>query len=428
MEDHISYERRIPIKYSVDVAVIGGGIAGISAACAAADEGAEVLLVERFATLGGNATSGGVGAFCGNTRGQGKIFDQIISELEKFKAVAPYDPRVEYAREFNPEILALVLQRLLLGFGVKLLLHTRFIDAEASGGRVGVCVLAGKSGLWGVRAKQFIDCSGDGDLAAAAGCEIMNGRPGDGLKLPMSLMYFVRHLNGEEMADRYLPEGYFDEISSDDELPMTSVWPNGPRSNAIKIKIPLFDAADTEELTRAEIYARERMMQVLAYYQRKKNKAWMLDHCSPQIGIREGRRVIGDYILTVDDLYAGRTFEDAVATGNFYLDAHKLDDDKRTYVLPPDKRSVPPYQIPMRALTPRGLDNLLAAGRCFSADQLALSSARVMPTCSMMGQAAGRAAAVCAKENMNTRELETARLRSLLERNGAVLELDKLFK
>jgi len=381
----ISWSRKVPVRYEADVAVIGGGIAGVSAACAAARSGAKVVLVERFAVTGGNSTTGGVAAFCGDTAGQGEVFDAIVADLEKFKAIVPYKPYPKMsARVFDHEILAVVLQELLLRRGAKLLLHTRFVDVCVRDGRIAECIVCGKSGPEALRAKQFIDCTGEAEVARAAGFETRKGRPEDGLQLPMSMMFFVRHVAKKD-AHRQLPDGWFERIRTKDDLPMTSVWPNGPRANALKVKIPMFDSSDTESMTAAEIRARRRMMEVLDYYQRVEKKPWLLDHCSPQIGIREGRRVVGDYVLCLNDLRAGREFDDAIARGVFYLDGHKPDDDKRTYILTESEMHVPPYQIPFRSLIVKQGRNLLAAGRCFSAEQLALSSARVTTTCSMMG-------------------------------------------
>jgi len=237
----------------------------------------------------------------------------------------------------------------------------------------------------------------------------------------MSLMYFVRHVSPED-ARPHLPDRRFAPVRNESELPMTSIWPDGPGSNALKIKIPMFDATDTDSLTAAEIAARRRMVEVLDYYQRVEKKPWLLDHCSPIIGIREGCRIVGDYVLTVDDLRAGRAFEDGVARGTFYLDGHKPDDDKRTYILPRDRLEVPPYQVPLRSLVAKDGRNLMMAGRCLSADQLALSSARVSTTGSMMGQAAGIAAALCARKQCDPRDLDPSDVkRIILERGG---ELD----
>lgn len=417
----ITYSRKVPVRYEADVAVIGGGIAGVSAACAAARSGARVVLVERFAVTGGNSTTGGVASFCGETARQGEVFDAIIAGLEEFDAVVPYRPYPKQSsRVFDHEILAFVLQELLIERKVKLLLHTRLVDVALRDGRITECIVCGHSGPEALRARQFIDATGEADVARAAGFETMKGRPADGMQLPMSLMFFVRHVAPED-AHPQLPEGWLEPITRREDLPMTSVWPNGPRSNALKIKIPMFDSSDTESLTAAEIRARRRMMEVLDYYQRVEKKPWMLDHCSPQIGIREGQRIVGDYVLTVDDLRAGRTFDDAVARGVFYLDGHKPDDDKRTYILSKDEMHVPPYQIPFRSLLVRDAKNLLAAGRCFSADQLALSSARVTTSCSMMGQAAGIAAALSTERGCAPRQLDPAEIRRIVESRGANL-------
>lgn len=417
----ITWKRRVPVRYETDVAVLGGGIAGVCAALAAARSGAKVLLAEHFAVTGGNATTGGVASFCGETAGQGEAFDAIIEGLESWNAIEPYRPYPEADnRKFNHEILAVVLQELLLRRGVKLLLHTSFADINEKSGEITEALLCGPSGPEALRAKQFIDCTGEAQVVHQAGFETAKGRPEDGLPLPMSLMFFVRHAP-EQALKKEVPEGWFEPIRSEAELPMTSVWPNGVNGSALKIKIPKFDAADTESMTAAEIRARRRMMEVLDYYQRIERKPWLFDHCSPRIGIREGRRIIGEYVLTVEDLRAGRRFDDAIARGVYALDGHKPDDDQRTYLLPPEQRVVPPYQIPWRCLWPKDAKNLLAAGRCLSADQLALSSARVMTTCAMMGQAAGVAAAMAARRGCTLNRLVPAEIQNtLLERNASL--------
>jgi hypothetical protein len=234
----VAWKRRVPLRYECDVAVAGGGIAGVTAAIAAARAGARVLLVERFGVTGGNATVGLVGSFCGETAGQGAVFDDIVAGLESFGAIAPYKPYVEKeSRVFDPEILAVVLLVLLVKAGVRLLLHTQFVDAEAKDGRVRECIVCGPSGLEAVRAAQYVDCTGEAALAHAAGFETVKGRPEDGLQLPMSMMFTVRHV-AEADKQAQVPEGWFGKIGSETELPMSSVWPNGPGSNAIKVKFP----------------------------------------------------------------------------------------------------------------------------------------------------------------------------------------------
>ncbi|MFW5830152.1 MAG: FAD-dependent oxidoreductase, partial [Planctomycetota bacterium] len=160
-KQHITWNRRLPLRYRCDVAVIGGGMAGVCAACAAAAEGASVILVERFAVTGGNATVGGVANWSGETAGQGAIFDEIIAMQEIWDSIAPYPG--PYARGkrrvFDHEILAVILQELLLRHGVRLLLHTRFADVQRDGDRIGPAVVMGTSGLEGLEADIYIDAS-----------------------------------------------------------------------------------------------------------------------------------------------------------------------------------------------------------------------------------------------------------------------------
>ena len=164
-------------------------------------------------------------------------------------------------------------------------------------------------------------------------------------------------------------------------------------------------------------------MDVLYYYQNVEQKKWRLTGSASQIGIREGSRIQGDYILQVSDLREGKVFEDGVARGTFYLDGHGLTDDKRTYILPKDQLNVPPYQIPMRSLVARDADNLLMAGRCMSADQLALSSARVSTSCSMMGQAVGIAAAMAVMSKTKIRDLDYTEIKKEVLNRGAQLDV-----
>jgi hypothetical protein len=302
------------------------------------------------------------------------------------------------------------------------LLHTRMVDARVDQGRITECIVCGASGPEALRAKQFIDCSGESALARAADFETLSDWYDGQWRLPMSMMYFVRHVP-ENGAGPSLPEGWFNPITDRADLPMTSIWPDGPGGNAIKIKIPMFDSTDTESLTEAEIQGRRRMMEVMDYHQRVEKKPWLLDHCSPIIGIREGARIAGDYVLSVDDLRAGRAFDDGVARGTFYMDGHKPDDDQRTYILPKDQLAVPPYQIPLRCLIARDGKNLMMAGRNLSAEQLALSSARVSTTATMMGQAAGITAAMAVSKHCDPRDLDPADVRQVVVERGAKLDV-----
>jgi hypothetical protein len=425
--DTVNYQKEIPIRWKCDVAVIGGGIAGVCAACAAANSGASVILVERFATTGGMMTNGGVKGFCGETAGQGEVFDTIISMLEGFGAIESYQPynyETGDNRQFKHGLLSVVLQEILLRRGVKLLLHTRFVDViMADNGQISTVVLRGQSGPEALLAKQFIDCTGEAEVAFLGGGETMKGRSLDGLQLPMSLNYFVREVAAKDRNNE-VPEGLFEKINKSEDLPMTSIWPNDPIGKEIKIKIIGFDSTDTESLSQAEIMARQRMMQVLDYHQRIDKKNWLLDYVSPIIGIREGRRIVGDYILTEDDVRTGKVFEDGIAVGTYYIDAHDPTTDKRVAQIHDfNKRKVSPYQIPLRSLIARDFNNLWMAGRNFSSDYFALGSARVATSAAMMGQAAGIAATIAATEDCHSREIDSSKVQKIVLERKANLDL-----
>jgi hypothetical protein len=404
---------------------LGGGIAGVTAACAAAREGATAILIERFAVTGGNATVGGVGNWSGETRGQGAIFDEIVGMQEAWNSVAPYPGPYRHfiaERVFDHEILTVILQELLLKHGVEVVLHTRFVDARLDGNRITEAVVCGQSGPEALRARVFIDCTGEAEVAHATGFATVQGRKEDGLTLPPSMMFFLREMATGAMPQ--LPAGWFQPVGRKEDMPMSSIWPNGPGGIAIKLKVPGFFSGDTESMSALEMKARRRMWEVLDYYQRVEKRPWRFDHCSARIGLREGRRIVGDYVLSVDDVKAGRSFDDGIARGVYVLDCMAPDTEKRAYsVSKEDQASVRPYHIPLRSLIARDGTNLLMAGRCFSADQLALSSARVMPTCAMMGQAAGILAAMAAREGRDPRAVDGRKVRECVERNGGVLSV-----
>jgi hypothetical protein len=426
------FTRRLQTLPPVDVLVAGGGMAGFSAAVAAARQGARVMLVEQHADLGGTATTAGTAAFCGETTGQGEVFDAVVRELERLDAIAPYKPyREREARPFDHEVLKIVLQEQALAAGVDLWLHTRVVDADCRDGRIDGVILHSKSGLQAIRPTTVIDCTGDGDVTHLAGFPTVKGREGDGAQLPMAINFFLRHAGREVRQDLpaapAAPGGALRVYHAAEELPMLSVWPQGDGKVGLKLKIVGHDATDGKSLTEAEIHARRLMWSMIHYVQRHPLgrhdlPQYKFDYISPRIGIREGRRAVGEYVLTVDDLRAGRLFDDGVALGVFYLDCMDPTTDKRVYQINWEERHVPPYHVPYRSLIPRGTKNLLVAGRCFSADQLALSSARVMTTASMMGQAAGIAAAWSTGGNRPVGEVSVAALRRELVNRGAVLE------
>ena len=418
------FSRELSALPPVDVLVAGGGMAGCSAATAAARQGANVMLVEQFADLGGMATTGGTAHFCGETKGQGEVFDDIIAELDRLAEYTPYAERE--GRPFDHEILKFVLQELALAAGVDVLLRTQVVDADCDAGRIDAVVLHNKGGLQAIRPAVVIDTTGEADIAHRAGFPTTKGREADGAQLPMSFHFFLRdvgHDVKQPLPNAAAPLRIYER---EDDLPMLSIWPQDDGKVAFKLKVVGHDATDGRSLSDAEIAARRGMWSMVHFLQRHPLRGHdfsrhRYDYHSEQIGVREGRRIVGEYVLGIDDLRAGRAFDDGIAVGVFYLDAMDPTTDKRVSQVPEADRHVPPYHVPYRSLVPKGATNVLAAGRCLSADTLAQSSARVMTTCALMGQAAGFAAARGAGQGVAVGELDPAALRHELTRRGADL-------
>jgi hypothetical protein len=405
---------------SPDVLVAGGGMAGAFAAIGARAGGARVLLVEPHNVLGGQGTAGGVAGFCGDTRRVNRPFEKLVAALESRGLIAPYDPAAD-RRGYDLEGLAYFLQELVLASGAELLFHSRAVEARAHDGRVESVLLATTSGLIEVRPKMVIDATGECLVAAAAGFETMHE---PALKqLPMAL-YFTMWDTGRPAAP-FLPEGC-PIWAGDDDLPMTTLhtFPSGKVE--VKMKVVGFDSTDAWSLSAAEVHARRQMMGLVHHLQTKGYRGRRLDRhvlagVSRQIGIREGRRIVGEHVLAEAEVRRGARFADAVAVGTYHLDYHWPDRVERAGTGVTDM--VPPYHIPLGALVPKGAANLLVPGRGASGDQMAMSSFRVMATCAQMGLAAGLAAADCAMRGADLASLDVSALQRRLADHGQSLDL-----
>jgi len=420
------FSKDILQEQECEVLVVGGGIAGISAAIASSRTGANTMLIEQYSVLGG---AQGIGAFCGETKGQGEIFDEIIDGLGKLNAIESYKPYKEReARPFDNEVLKFVLQEMIRKENIDLLLHTKMVAVDVKDNSIEGVIIHNPSGLQVIEPQVVIDATGDGFVAYEGGFPCNKGRQSDNKTLPMSLMFFLRDIC--KKPDSILPSGLKEYTPED--VPMVSIWPEPDGKVGIKLKVIGYDSTNGRSFSNAELFARREMMAINYYLQHYPNRMgqspekvflenYKFDYASMQIGIREGWRIKGEYVLSVDDVKNGRKFKDGIALGRFYLDALSPDSDKREYMLTKEDLQVPPYHIPYRSLVPKDSKNLLVAGRCFSCNQLALSSARVMTTASMMGQAAGRAAAMMVDNNKLPLEINVNQLKKELSNHGAVL-------
>ena len=392
-----------------DILVAGGGLAGVGTACAAARRGARVLLVERLELLGGLGTSGGVGNFCYGDdtlpHGQGAVFDDVWAGLAAHDAIGaargwrttggpPF-----FNHPFDHQVLALVLLALAERDGVDLLFATDVIGAAVDGERVVHAVLHNRSLTQTAAARVFVDATGDGVLARHAGAAALPPDPDHPGSIPPSHMVYLQRV----AAPRPMPVSR--PAAPGEPPPKYSVWQE-PARVGLKLWWPdgAFDTTTGAGYSAAGRAFRRRLPEFVRHFQETAaGRDCVLAHSAAMLGVRDGVRVAGDYVLTADDLRAGRRFSDAVAHGCFPLDSAAL----RREVLPP-------YQIPYRSLLVRGLDNLLVSGRCFSATRVALSSARIMATACLMGQATGIAAALAARAGVAPRAIAPTTVRAEL--------------
>jgi len=417
-------------RLGYDVVVVGGGIAGVFAAIGASTLGSRVLLVDQNASLGGQGTITGERGFCGDVLHVNRPFAEILESLRKHHALGPVTP-TSGGTTFDGEILAFLLQEKVLAGGVEILFHTSLVDVAAARGRVSSLMLHNKSGLQRVKGRYVIDCTGDGDLAAMAGFPTVkggevhgpNGRlsPGLTLQLPMSLCFWMEDVGSR--VEALLPPGC-PTWKGDEDMPMTSIGQVSPHTIFVKMKVIVGDVTVGKSYSEAEIRARRQMMGLVYHLQTKGYRGRLYDtfrlrHVSPGLGIREGRRIVGEYVLTETDVRKGRHFPDAVAVGSYQIDYHWPDILQRAGTGITDM--VPPYQIPFRCLVPKGGKNILAAGRCISGDQMAMSSFRVMATCAQTGFAAGLACGLASKMRVDLPKLDVRTLQQTLRRYGQLL-------
>jgi hypothetical protein len=427
----IEFTKRLNLLPACDVLVAGGGIAGTLAALAAARAGANTMLIEAYGFLGGTPVinAGQHYCFCGDTVGQGELFDELLTHLMDQGATVPYEPwdpqaildfshenwDYSVARYFDSVMYQLVLQEMALRQeNLRLLLHTRVVDAVVDEGQVNALILHNPSGLQAIRPQAVVDCTGDANLAAAAGLPCTR----DDTPVPLSLRISLRD-TGEPVTPVRSLSGA--EYESDADMPMVALTIARERVADFRSKVVGVDAVDGQALTRAELASRHKVPAIVRYLQTHGYPTYKLDSISPHLGVRIGRRIAGYYTLNVEDVRKGARFDDAIGRGTANLSDMNLMDGSTEKQVHGELaiEVVPAYQIPYRSLLPRGSRNMLVAGRCMSADAWALSSARMMPTCAMMGQAAGIAAAWSAAQKLPVTEIDVAALQRDLRAKGA---------
>lgn len=421
--------RTVSVDDRWDVVVLGGGPAGCTAAASAAREGAKTLLVEATGFLGGMGTGGLVPAWCPFTDKQGTILYAGMAEqvLKATMAAMPHLPpeKLDWTPIY-PERLKVVYDELVLGHGAEILFHTVLAGVETDGaGRVEAALVANKAGLTAIEAPVFVDCTGDADLAAWAGAEYEKGDPDDGDLQPATHCFVItnvddyayqhaerglkyHHKGGKPLIDDILASGKYPEIP-DTHGCNSLLGPGAVGFNSGHLWE--VDNTDPVSLSRALPAGRKQawaFRNALAeFFPSAFGNGW-LAMTGSLLGIRETRRILGDYVLTVEDWEARRGFPDEICRNNYFIDVHHkktecdafADGGLDSEAIKVKARHMGPgesHGIPYRCLTPKGLHNVLMAGRAISTDRVVQGSTRVMPVCLAMGEAAGMAAAMAVK-------------------------------
>ncbi len=417
-----------------DVLVVGSGSAGSSAAISATRSGARTLLVDRLGFMGGTSTAVLDTFYAFYTPGDaprrvvGGLGWEVVRRLRS-AGVAFERPNTYGAGTgvtYDQETLKVLWEELASDAGVELLLHTWATGVRVDDGRIRGVRLWNKGGERWVESDVVIDASGDADLVALAGLEHDNAAQ-QGRVQSLSTLFKLANVDVARAASVPKAELWerMREAADSGHYALPRVegsWHRTPFDGVVLVhmtRIPNVDATDPEQLTRAEVDGRRQVREYARFLRDRVPgfEASVVVTTSPAIGIRESRRIHGDYVLTRDDVLKGRRFDDEIALcGAPIEDHHAGGDTEWQYV---GEGGV--YGVPYRSLLPAGIEGLLVAGRCFSSTHDAHASARSMATCMAMGQAAGTAAAMAASSGITPRMVDADELRRRLLGAGAVL-------
>jgi hypothetical protein len=442
-----------------DVLVVGGGPAGLGAALGAADAGARVILTERYGFLGGNATAAlvmplmsfhtqrprhekpGATTLLPTDHGPGEpvvagVLTRLLNRLVSAGGAISPSLQTGYVVPFDPEVFKLVALDLLDEAGVHFLFHAFASDVIRDQGVHGV-VFETKSGPIVIRARVVIDCTGDGDVAARAGARYEIGRKDDRLVQPMTLMFRITEFE-RAAFEAYVKQhpdqwrgvhGLWDLIqkaAADGQLRLPRedmlffATPHEREVSVNSTRVTKVLGTDVWDLSYAEWESRRQMRQIAAFLRRYVpgfEKGYVVQS-GVNIGVRETRRVLGDYQLTVDDILQARKFPDVIARSTYPIDIHNPEGTGTALKrLPPGEA----YDIPLRCLLPQEVEGLIVAGRCISGTHEAHSSYRVMPVSMATGQAAGVCAALAVRRGKPPRAIPASEVQDELVRQGANL-------
>jgi hypothetical protein len=398
----------IEIKEEADVVVIGGGSAGVAAAVTAARLGLRVVLVEDFSFFGGMSTGGCVGTFCGFFyRDQSGDFAPLVGgyPLEVLQALqsrgmcyGPVPFKTTAAVPYVPWGLKLLLDEVVRNQPtLKVYLHARFLGALVTDGEIRAVTVQTRAGRMALRARHYVDASGDAAVARAAGLETIQGEP---IQYP-SMMFYMQNVDlGAALADFGKLNAVIEEHFQSERLPRKSgnIIPTGRKGEVLIAMSRVgvgerpIDAADADDLTLGEMLGREQAERLAAFLVRRMpgfSEAFLSD-TAPRLGVRETRRIVGRYQLEEADVLGGHKFADGICRSAWPIELHVTGGETVWKLLEQDLY----YTVPYRCLVPQRIENLLVAGRCIAAQREAFASVRVIGPCMSEGQAAAAAVKV----------------------------------
>jgi hypothetical protein len=445
------------LKY--DVAVIGGGPAGVVAAIASARNGAKTILIEQNGYLGGMLTMAGTGPMmtfhAGNKQVVFGIANEIVDRLKlQGFSIGHMKDAVGYCGSTTPfdvEGMKLTLESMARESGVTLLYHTMFIDCKTENGKIKSARLFSKGGFINLEADVFVDASADADLATSAGITSVYGRESDNLAQPMTMNCRVYGVDRDKLADyvsthtedmyEFTPKDLKDyprfgisgaysliikgkdsgDFSVDRDTVLCFETNNKGEFIINMTRITKRSAVDPFDLTEAEIQGRQQAHETVSFL---KKYIPGFENCvmmstGPHIGIRESRKIDGIYKLTGDDLVKNVMFDDAVAMGGYPIDIHSPDGASMCNKFLKENTW---YSIPYRCLITKEMRNLIVTGRCLSATHEACAAVRVTPILMAISQGAGTAAALAVSSKSDVAHLDVSQLRETLKNDGVFLE------
>ena len=442
MKTIIEPAREIELAAETEILIIGGGPAGIAAATAAARCGARVMLLEKYGFLGGMGTAAMVTNFCGlhaNINGSVQqivrgVADDILERLDNLDGLRePHPVKAKggghdvAAQAYDTSAYKMATDDLLLSAGVDIRFHTFAVDVLMDGARIDAVLIETKSGRKAIKAEVFIDCSGDGDLAYWSGAECLKGDDNGFMAYPTT-MFRVANVDDDKVHNEGKPNlsALIEAAAKDYNLPRkTGVLGSQPHAGEWRVNLTQIsrdgdpiDGSDWNDLGFAETEGRRQSQE---YFRFLKDcvpgfeNSYLLE-TAPQVGIRETRRIIGEHILSEDDILSCRDFEDSIGCNGWPLEQHLKGSAKWTFL---GGRGY--HQIPFGTTLPKGVDNLLVAGRCASTTPEGQASLRVSGPCFAMGQAVGTAAELARRSGVTPKEIDVKALQHRLVSDGAFI-------